>query len=377
MNKYCFFLILLFSFVSVISAQELALVREKGDIGFIDKSGAFVVEPQFKSARSFSEGYAGVEKKNSWGFVNTSGEWVIDAIYERVKDFNSGYALVLKDGKWNYIDKQGIVLSTPETDKYFDFQEGVAFFRQSDKVGLIGIDGKVIAKPKYHKIQAFVDGHAVVKVGTFFGMINQKDEVTIPIAFQALGDYSAKGVWGNKNGVLGLIVDGNFNPIEGASKIWNFGPGSDLAPAKKKGKVGFINNQGEWVIKPAFREVKGFNQGLAPVSKGRTWSIIDETGKVLMPFRFEEMESFSDDGLAAVKMEDWGFMNTKGTVVIPTKYFVAPYTSISTNYLSQFLAVGFNNGIARVKYRGKWGYLDTSGNLIGNKWFQNAEIFSK
>jgi hypothetical protein len=36
---------------------------------------------------------------------------------------------------------------------------------------------------------------------------------------------------------------------------------------------------------------------------------------------------------------------------------------------------GFIHGLARVKYNKKWGFLNEKGEVLGNNWYQNAEIF--
>lgn len=371
--KYIFLTAFLFCIAQVF-AQELALVREKGKVGFINTSGIYAITPQFDNARSFSEGYAAAEKNNLWGFINPSGEWVIEPKYKRAKNFNSGYALVLKKGKWSYINIEEEVLDTPTSDKYYDFQDGgVAFIRKGFSVGLIGIDGAIILAPKYGKIQSFIDGHAVVVVNDILGMINLKGEWIIPLEYEKLGDYNAKGVWGKKNGDYGLIINGTFNVLEGVNKIWNFSSGSNLRAARKKSKVGFINTQGEWVIEPAYDNAKSFNKGMAPVSKNGKWGFINEIGKLLIPFRYEDIESFSNDGLAAIKINKWGFMNTKGAIVIPPKYYITPF--LPSELIRKYLTIGFNNGITRVKYKRKWGFLNTKGEVIGGKWYENAEPF--
>ncbi len=38
---------------------------------------------------------------------------------------------------------------------------------------------------------------------------------------------------------------------------------------------------------------------------------------------------------------------------------------------------GFIEGLSRVGYKKKWGFIDTKGNLLKDTWFQNAEQFVK
>jgi hypothetical protein len=85
---------------------------------------------------------------------------------------------------------------------------------------------------------------------------------------------------------------------------------------------------------------------------------------------YNDAEIFSEDGLAPVKEKDWGFIDTKGKMVIPTNYAITAAFSFFGDDLK-----GFSNGVARVKNNGKWGFLDIKGQLLGNQWFENAELF--
>src|SRR5690554_4108761 len=82
---------------TMVSAQHLALVRDDGLFGYIDKTGAYAIQPQFDKAESFSGQYAAAMKDKKWGYINTTGEWVIQPEYDQAKPFYSGYALVLQN----------------------------------------------------------------------------------------------------------------------------------------------------------------------------------------------------------------------------------------------------------------------------------------
>ena len=90
MNRLFTFALILIIGITAVSAQELALVRDNGSFGYINKKGDLVIQPQFDKASSFSGKYAAAMKDKKWGVINTSGEWVIQPEYDRVKDFNSG-----------------------------------------------------------------------------------------------------------------------------------------------------------------------------------------------------------------------------------------------------------------------------------------------
>ena len=79
--------------------------------GYIDKTGHFVIEPQFNNALPFSEDMAAVMIGNvqfeRWGYIDMTGSLVINYQYDRVRGFAEGLSPVMEDNKWIFIDKQG------------------------------------------------------------------------------------------------------------------------------------------------------------------------------------------------------------------------------------------------------------------------------
>ncbi len=64
----------------------IAMARKGDKIGFIDKTGKWIIEPQFEAARDFENEYAAVKKNGKWGIINTKGEWVIQPAYDAIRD---------------------------------------------------------------------------------------------------------------------------------------------------------------------------------------------------------------------------------------------------------------------------------------------------
>ena len=112
MKKLLFLVFLLGQFVS---AQELALVRKDGKFGYISKTGEFIIQPKFKTAKSFSDGLAAAEDNGKWGFISPKGDWAIPATFDEAKYFDSGICVVAKDKKWFYINKKGETIPSPTT----------------------------------------------------------------------------------------------------------------------------------------------------------------------------------------------------------------------------------------------------------------------
>lgn len=353
-------------------AQKLALVKEDRLIGYIDPSGQYAIPPKFEKANSFSGKYASVAEGKKWGFINTKGDWAIAPEYDKVNDFNSGLALVAKGEDWFYIREDNTPLEIVEKpDKFYSFDQGVAFFKRGEKIGLLGTDGKFVAEPDYDVIKPFASGYAKASKNGLWGLIDTKGNILVPIEYEEISGFSPTGLWARNGAAFGLIIDGKFTPIDGVDKIYDFQPGSELTYARKGGKIGFIDNRGNWKIEPGFDKARAFNKGLAPVALGKGWGYINPQGKLVVDYIYKDAEIMADNGLAPVKEKEWGFIDQQGKVVIPMEYGI----SSSFSFLDGDAVKGFDGDLARVKSKKGWGFLDPKGNLLNNTWYKNVELF--
>ncbi|MRX69654.1 WG containing repeat-containing protein [Flavobacterium resistens] len=368
--KKIFFLFLIS--IQLINAQELALIKKEGKFGLIKNDGTFAIAPTFDSARDFSDGLAAVKENGKWGFVDNTGAFVIPPTFDNAKDFDSGICVIEKDAVWHYINKKGEILEgNPKSDKLFDFHYGVAFFRQNDKVGLINNKFEIVLAPKYDVIRAFYKGYARAALNDKWGIIDTSGKEVAEVVYDEVGDYFNNTTWAKKGKAYGLVHNGVFIEIPDVTEFGPFGT-QDFIAAKKGGKFGFVDFEGQWVLKPMFQKAKGFSQDLAPVLLREKWGYTNLKGECIVQPIYNDADPFSENGLAAVKiLSDWGFIDKTGNLVIPADYEIsAAFGSYTRN------EKGFINGLARVKRKGKWSFLKPNGDLL-IEWSQNAELFQK
>jgi len=82
-------------------------VHTGGKIGFIDRDGKMVIEPQFEDAIHFQDGVASVKAGGKWGYIDPSGKWVIPPRYDEARTFYQGLGTVRLGSKWGYINREG------------------------------------------------------------------------------------------------------------------------------------------------------------------------------------------------------------------------------------------------------------------------------
>src|SRR5260370_22035067 len=92
----------------------LAAVKIGDKWGYIDKTGKFVIPPQFPHAESFSEGLALVLVGDKYGYIDNIGKTVIPPQFSHASSFSEGLAAVRVGDKDGYIDKTGRMAIQPQ-----------------------------------------------------------------------------------------------------------------------------------------------------------------------------------------------------------------------------------------------------------------------
>ena len=132
-----------------------------GDWGFIDETGAWVVEPHYKWVASFSEDLAAV-LGDQYGFIDRDGAVAIPLEFAGVGSFSEGLAPVFlarqNGNRWGYIDLTGAVVLEPRFNDAEPFSEGMAVVRV--EAGLGYIDPPAIRSSSRVSTRLFVRGRA-------------------------------------------------------------------------------------------------------------------------------------------------------------------------------------------------------------------------
>jgi hypothetical protein len=92
--------------------------------------------------------------------------------------------------------------------------------------------------------------------------------------------------------------------------------GQDLYPSKgSNGRIGFVDKEGEVVIRPQYDLADNFFEGLAKVELNGKWGFIDKNGKFVIAPLYDYAGAFSN-GVARVKFnEEDVLINNTGRVI--------------------------------------------------------------
>ncbi len=194
-----------------------------GAWGYQDKSGTYVIPPQFDRAERYSEGLAVVELKHKFGYIDPTGRFVIPLKFAHAGPFSGGLALVYTTWGMNI----------------FGRTEGWDLFRRA---GYIDHTGKFVIGPRYVENAArFSEGVAAFQPGLAspgnakWGYLDKSGNWAIKPQFEIAGDFS--------EGLAAVAVSEKGSPQ----------------------KWGYIGHSGKFVIPAQFRIAHPFRDGVAAV----------------------------------------------------------------------------------------------------------------
>ncbi|MDF5711983.1 MAG: WG repeat-containing protein [Nostoc sp. S4] len=128
--------------------------------------------------------------------------------------------------------------------------------------------------------------------------------------------------------------------------------------------VGFINEAGQVVIKQQFQDAQLFYEGLAAVKVGESWGFINHKGEFVIRPIYTRVHPFSEKlALVYSGEESPIFIDRRGNVVIEPK----------ENW--KFIG-GFKEGLTPVEVKGKWGFINTKGEIAIEPKFDGVRGFS-
>jgi len=359
-----------------------------------DSLGRKILTRQYKTIRSFSEGLAAVQNdENLWGFVDEKGNVVIEPSYRYAADFKNGYTLVKEQGArendYRLIDRSersfftgkeaqlyylGVICyrtcadsireGEPETelhyglppsryDRYIPAEDGYIRVKNGSYTGVLLPSGK-------EAVQAYQDTVYKASSDTFFlykrknGLIGYSDKygntaMYLTDRFEQVQPLQEGFSRFKKDGLYGFIDPyGNVHIAPKYTATGEFHDG--MAAVFLKGKWGFIDKAENLNVQPYYKEVKHFRNGFAPVKNIKNkWSFIDKEGKPVNTTFYDEFVETKNEKYLVQKNKRWGITYSNGKEILSPKY--------------EFIEELAPN-ILKVKKDGKYGVMDFQENIV-------------
>lgn len=223
-------------------------------------------------------------------------------------------------------------------------------FRSGNKWGYCNAGKTIILVPKYDEVRLFAGGKAAVREDIYWGYINTKGSVVIPVKYYAAGDFDTetgeaiitelvkvKQKGGDKKanskecaGLMKAIKNPELTPeyksmmVKSSACLMEYvfvidekGNNKrrldyEMNYSDKKKNYYSVKEGGEWVKKERENELsdkKGYEifrlagEGLYAVKKDNKWGFADNTGTVKIELKYDYVNDFSE-GIAIAQAGD-------------------------------------------------------------------------
>lgn len=254
--------------------QGLAIARDnRYRFGVIDKTGKFVVPPQFVSPKGDMDIYSKPVFPDGLELMSLNGT---------LADKMTNWAGSITDGTWVYINKRGQFAIQVQALFARQFSEGLAAIDRGkwnpetmqsiDRWGFIDRTGKFAIAPQFDNMGGFSEGLATARLPSpdevsraNYGYIDRKGKFAIPPQFEQATAFS-----------------------EG------------LAAVELDGKYGYIDKSGKFIIPPQFEDANAFFEGIARVSTSDGFGYIDKQGQYIAKPQFGSGSQDFSEGFAVV-----------------------------------------------------------------------------
>ena len=331
------------SILALKSVEENLKISKNGKYGIVNNQGQIIVPTEYSDVQVLKEGYSNeykiIDENGKQGIISTSGTIIVNPQYDEIKYINSNEIYSAKiDNKWNLINKKGEVLNNNYDD--YTYLKGDYVIAQKDgKYGIITTNGDVKIEPTYEELKYAFSVYYIAKLNSKYGIINTDNVSTIAIEYLNMTYWEEKDIIiADKTETETVIFDSNLTQklngifvfedefikarINGQDKYYTYKfeekqtrdilTKNTLFVTKQDGKYGYVDSQGNLVVKCIYDEAKEQNQfGYSAIKQNGLWGSIDKVGKVVLQPQVNLDNSIYVDFIGEWHLADEGFYYTK------------------------------------------------------------------
>lgn len=314
-------------------------------------------------------GCIGIRDENDqYAFLDAYGREICKERWMSLRVFSDGLAMVRGKQGWGYINPQGEMVLPCRWYQANPFHQGNALICEHGRRMIINKRGDILFHEGegYQLLSSFHDGLAMVGVNSstkrsLKGIFTRRKKRGFPPSCMISGDYD----WLELDKFGFVDTDGNMviKPKLDGARHFSEGLAAVCRYVKDEEKWGYMNTKGELVIPYEWDMAMDFHDGCAIVLDGGVLlDLIDRSGKPAISKRFSGLSAFSN-GLATygvvctengVQRMKHGFINRSGEIVLPAAW-------------DDCLSVDFG-GLCAVQGGGTWKLIDLNGEIVSDGW---------
>lgn len=297
-----------------------------------------------------------------WGFKDEHETVVIYPAFYDAFDFEGSVAAVFNGTHWGLMNQQQEMVLPFTYDSVYTSSTGWVHAKKGETHYLFHPNGALQLSLTdiiswYYPTEDIIR----VKKDTGWGFIDMDGQTIIPFIYKSLGPcinghiaFFENNKWGyiNKQGVI--VLEATFDE----TGVWN----DQLYWARKDGHYQLYNYNHEVVLDEGWQKIIPPTDGQAAVKTSEGWNYIEDNFVTILqlPAEYERVTLFTHEYARVNRKGKWGYINRTGDEAIRCAFDKAE---------------PFCEELAAVRINGRWGYIDTGGQLVIPCRFHEAGNF--
>ena len=168
-------------------SEGLFPATKKGMSGFVNSSGAWVIEPKYSQVKKFSEQIGEFQNGTSlWGLLSSNGQLISSPEWEDVKPFISGKSIGKNSSGLFLLDKSGQRINSTPYDQICRVNEGYFVIEKDGKRGLLNPEGLEVIAPEFDLLQFENKDFVLLGKEGKVGAVKDSGDVIFPMNYEAI-----------------------------------------------------------------------------------------------------------------------------------------------------------------------------------------------
>ena len=299
---------------------NLAIAQNKIPGSYDPVSRTFETDNKTYWIDFFIDGSANIYKEGYVGLIDSTGTILCEPKYDEVFRIDETAYRISLNNKYGLMDNKGNETRAPFTPEQLDFSLGLAVYKENNLYGILKKDGGFLTKAKYKSLIHRKGKGYLYSNKDEIGFINYKGKKIIVYDKNDIKEAILDKVIINDASIVTQLAcspKGYFS-----AGLLEFSEGFAVA-FKKIGtcyKYGFMNENFETVIAPAYDWVEKFSNGYAIVSENGKWGIINSKGVLATPCIYDSIVEISKNRFRVYLNGKYGVVDNENNIVINIKY---------------------------------------------------------
>lgn len=299
---------------------KLTLMQKNGLVGVFDQEPKVVIEPQYEDIKILEKSMLSVKMAGKWKVVNIKNETILNYGFDDVEVLSANFLRFKKENLWGIVNRNGEILHMPSFNKIKVSENGYFLTFKKGKTGLLNKKGKTILNPDYEEIKITEEGLFFHKKGEKWGAVDANGNNILDNEFQFFRKLTPKFYVLN-NGVSSYLFSVAKKQVINNVPYENYFPFPGNYILVKKGRaLGLMDENGNWILEPAYTEIQPYGKNLFRTRKGIRWGLLDKNENQKIPFEYDYIAPLKGKLCMVKKDSKFGAFNIHGEKIIEPNY---------------------------------------------------------